>query len=102
MHAMTVDDHVRRRHKPVEAKVPQITASFWVLKLLTTAMGEAASDYLLSTMSFVGLGLSAAGFAFALWVQVRTRRDNALAYCASAMMIAVFCTRAAYTLHPQL
>jgi uncharacterized membrane-anchored protein len=102
MHAMTVDDHVRRRHEPVEAKVPQITASFWVLKLLTTAMGEAASDYLLSTMSLVGLGLGAAGFAFALWVQFRTRRYNALAYWAAVMMIAVFGTMAADTLHHQL
>src|SRR6195256_6890217 len=99
---MTVDNHVRRRHEPVEAKVPEITASFWVLKLLTTAMGEAASDYLLSAMGFVGLGLGAAWFAFALWVQFRTRRYNALAYWAAVMMIAVFGTMAADTLHHQL
>ena len=49
-----------RRHEPVAAKVPEITASFWVLRLLTTAMGESASDYLLSTMSYVGRGLGAA------------------------------------------
>jgi uncharacterized membrane-anchored protein len=99
---MKVDDDVRRRQQPVEAKVPQITASFWVLKLLTTAMGEAASDYLLGTMSFVGLGLGAAGFAFALWVQFRTRRFNAFAYWATVMMVAVFGTMAADTLHHQL
>jgi len=99
---MTVDNHVRRRHEPVEAKVPEITASFWVLKLLTTAMGEAASDYLLSAMGFVGLGLGAACFAFALWVQFRTRRYNALAYWAAVMMIPAFGTMAADTLHPQL
>jgi uncharacterized membrane-anchored protein len=29
---------------------------FWILKLLTTAMGEAASDYRQSAMSFVGFG----------------------------------------------
>ncbi|MDT5232572.1 MAG: hypothetical protein QOI39_3072 [Mycobacterium sp.] len=99
---MTVDSDVRRRHEPVAAKVPEITASFWVLKLLTTAMGEAASDYLLATMSFVGLGLGAAGFAFALWVQFRTRRYNAFAYWAAVMMIAVFGTMTADTLHHQL
>ena len=27
-------------------KVPEITAVFWVLKLLTTGMGEAMSDFL--------------------------------------------------------
>jgi uncharacterized membrane-anchored protein len=84
------------------AKVPEITASFWVLRLLTTAMGESASDYLLSTMSYVGLGLGAAGFAFALWAQFRTRRYNAFAYWAAVMMIAVFGTMAADSLHHQL
>jgi uncharacterized membrane-anchored protein len=99
---MTVDYFARRRHAPVAAKVPEIAASFWVLKLLTTAMGEAASDYLLGTMRFVGLGLGAAGFAFALWVQFRTRRYNAVAYWATVMMVAVFGTMAADTLHHQL
>ena len=30
----------------VLAKVPEITALFWVVKLLTTGMGEACSDWL--------------------------------------------------------
>jgi hypothetical protein len=29
-------------------KVPEITLYFWIVKLLTTAMGESTSDYLLS------------------------------------------------------
>jgi uncharacterized membrane-anchored protein len=99
---MTVDNSVRSRHEPVAAKVPEITASFWILKLLTTAMGEAASDYLLTTMGFVGLALGAAGFAFTLWVQFRTRRYNAFTYWAAVMMIAVFGTMAADTVHHQL
>lgn len=99
---MTVDNHSRARLEPAAAKVPEIAASFWVLKLVTTAMGEAASDYLLGTMSFVGLGLGAAGFAVALWVQFRTRRYNAFAYWAAVMMIAVFGTMVADTLHHQL
>jgi uncharacterized membrane-anchored protein len=99
---MTVDNDVRSRHKAAVAKVPEITASFWILKLLTTAMGESASDYLLSIMSFVGLGLGAAGFALALWVQFRTRRYNAFAYWAAVMVIAVFGTMVADTLHHQL
>jgi len=99
---MTVDNHSRARLEPVAAKVPEITASFWVLKLLTTAMGEAVSDYLLSTMSLIGLGIGLVGFALALWVQFRTRRYNAFAYWAAVMMIAVFGTMAADTLHHQL
>jgi len=31
--------------------VPLITAYFWIIKLLTTAMGEATSDYMVRTIS---------------------------------------------------
>jgi uncharacterized membrane-anchored protein len=99
---MSVDNQSRARLQPVAAKVPQIAASFWVLKLLTTAMGEAASDYLLSTIGPIGLGIGLVGFALALWVQFRTRRYNAFAYLAVVMMVAVFGTMAADTLHHQL
>ncbi|MCW2690576.1 MAG: putative rane-anchored protein [Mycobacterium sp.] len=83
-------------------KVPEITAWFWVLKLLTTAMGEVASDYLLNTMSFVGFGLGLAGFAVTLWFQFRTLRYNPFAYWAAVMMVAVFGTMAADVIHHQL
>ena len=32
--------------KNAQLKVPKITAYFWIAKLLTTAMGEATSDFL--------------------------------------------------------
>ena len=99
---MLADNHVRPRLEPLAAKVPEITIGFWVLKLLTTAMGEAASDYLLSTMSFVGFGIGAAGFVSTLWIQFRTRRYNAFAYWAAVMMVAVFGTMAADVIHHQL
>jgi uncharacterized membrane-anchored protein len=99
---MTVDNHSRPRLASGAPKVPEIAASFWVLKLLTTAMGEAASDYLLSTMSLIGLGIGLVGFALALWVQFRTRRYHPFAYWAAVMMVAVFGTMAADTLHHQL
>ena len=99
---MRADTQVRALREPLAAKVPDITAWFWVLKLLTTAMGEAASDYLLGTMSYVGLGIGVAGFVLTLWVQFRTRRYNAFAYWAAVMMVAVFGTMAADFLHHQL
>jgi uncharacterized membrane-anchored protein len=34
------------RREPIAAKVPEVTFLFWVIKLLTTAGGEAVSDYL--------------------------------------------------------
>jgi uncharacterized membrane-anchored protein len=97
------DTQVRARREPLAVKVPpQITASFWVIKLLTTAMGEAASDYLLGTMNVVGFGFGLAGFVLALWIQLRTRRYNAFTYWFAVMMVAVFGTMAADVVHHQL
>jgi len=38
----------RREHAALRSlrKVPEVTAYFWVIKLLTTGMGETTSDYL--------------------------------------------------------
>jgi uncharacterized membrane-anchored protein len=35
--------HLARR---VMRKVPEVTIYFWIIKLLSTAMGESTSDYL--------------------------------------------------------
>ncbi|MCW2649201.1 MAG: putative rane-anchored protein [Mycobacterium sp.] len=89
-------------HQPISTKVPEITASFWVLKLLTTAMGEAASDYLLSTVGLVGVGIGFSGFVVCLWLQLRTRRYKPFAYWGAVAMIAAFGTMAADVLHGRL
>jgi uncharacterized membrane-anchored protein len=81
------------------SKVPEITAVFWVLKLLTTAMGENASDYLLHANRSVGLGIGVVGFVVTLGLQFRTRRYQPLAYWAAISMVAVFGTMVADTLH---
>jgi uncharacterized membrane-anchored protein len=81
------------------SKVPQITLSFWILKLLTTGMGEAASDFVLSALHSVGLIIGLIGFALALWVQIRTRTYNPFAYWSAVMMVAVFGTMAADMVH---
>jgi uncharacterized membrane-anchored protein len=92
----------RSRREPLAVKVPEITAWFWILKLLTTATGEVVSDYLLSTISLMGLGVGMLGFAFTLWIQFRTRRYNTFAYWAAVMMVAIFGTMAADVVHRQL
>jgi hypothetical protein len=53
---------------PLGSKVPEITAAFWGLKLLTTAMGEAASDYLLGALSYLGLAIGIVGFVVTVWL----------------------------------
>jgi uncharacterized membrane-anchored protein len=88
-----------RPREPLAAKVPEITALFWVIKIVTTGMGEATSDYL-ATVSYVVAGaVGFVGFALALWLQFRTRRYVAPVYWFAVVMVAVFGTMAADGLH---
>jgi len=84
---------------PTAAKVPEITAVFWVVKVLTTGMGEAASDYLGTTSLVLGGVVGVGGFALALWWQLRARAYSAPTYWACVAMIAVFGTIVADVLH---
>ncbi len=87
--------------QPVAAKVPEITFLFWVIKILTTAGGEATSDYLaLDLGSRLVAGCIEAGiFVVALVWQFRTRRYTAAAYWLLAYAIAIFGTGVADALH---
>jgi uncharacterized membrane-anchored protein len=86
-------------HRGAIAKVPQITALFWVIKVLTTGMGEAASDYL-GTLNLVIAGLiGVGGFVVALWWQLRIRRYSTPVYWFAVAMVAVFGTMAADGVH---
>lgn len=88
--------------EPLAAKVPQITVLFWVIKVLTTAMGEAASDFLVSVNIALAAVVGAAGFALAMWWQFRARRYVAWTYWFAVAMVAVFGTMAADGLHVEL
>ncbi|MGH3304331.1 MAG: COG4705 family protein [Streptosporangiaceae bacterium] len=85
--------------EPIAAKVPEVTLLFWVIKLLTTAGGEAFSDYLaLHGYTLAGV-VEVAIFVVALWLQLRTRRYVAAPYWFLALAIAIFGTGAADFLH---
>jgi uncharacterized membrane-anchored protein len=91
--------HAADRRVLVAAKVPEIGVLFWVIKVLTTGMGEAASDYL-GTLNLVLAGaVGVVGFAVAMWWQFRTPRYVAGIYWFAVAMVAVFGTMAADALH---
>jgi uncharacterized membrane-anchored protein len=92
----------RWSREPLAAKVPEITALFWIVKVLTTGMGEAASDYLGEVSLVLAGAIGALGFAAALWLQFRTRRYVATVYWSAVAMVAVFGTMAADGLHVAL
>lgn len=83
-------------------KVPEITAFFWIIKLITTAMGEATSDFLVANFNqYLAVFVGACVFALALFIQFKTRKYNAWAYWFAVSMVAVFGTMAADGLHIQ-
>jgi uncharacterized membrane-anchored protein len=81
------------------AKVPEITALFWVVKVLTTGMGEAASDYLGETSLVLGGAVGVGALVVALWLQLRAREYSAVRYWAAVSAVAVFGTMTADITH---
>ena len=84
---------------PVAAKVPEVILIFWVVKILTTAGGEATSDYLKTYGNIGGGGVEIALFVAALVLQFATRRYRAFAYWSLAYAIAIAGTGVADFLH---
>jgi uncharacterized membrane-anchored protein len=80
-------------------KVPEITVIFWVLKLLTTGMGEAMSDFLGQKSVPLAGAIGIFGLWYALRLQMRTREYRAAYYWFAVMMVAIFGTMAADGIH---
>jgi uncharacterized membrane-anchored protein len=81
-------------------KVPEITVFFWITKLLTTAMGEATSDFMNAALGpAIAVPLMLIGLWLALRVQLRAPSYNAWSYWLVVVMVAVFGTSAADALH---
>ena len=84
---------------PVAAKVPEVIFIFWVVKILTTAGGEATSDYLKTWGNIKGGGTEVTLFVAGLVIQFATRRYRAFAYWFLAYAIAIFGTGVSDFLH---
>jgi uncharacterized membrane-anchored protein len=81
-------------------KVPEVTIFFWIVKLLTTAMGEATSDYLVFHIDpVIAVALGGIGLVAALTLQFIVRRYIAWVYWLAALMVAIFGTMAADVVH---
>ena len=81
-------------------KVPQVGALFWVIKVLSTGMGEVTSDYLVRTINPVlAVALGGIAFAAALFLQLGVRRYIPWIYWLAVVMVAVFGTMVADVLH---
>jgi uncharacterized membrane-anchored protein len=84
----------------VASKVPQVTAYFWITKVLTTGMGEATSDYLGRVLgSAVAIPVGAFLLVATLVLQFRLRRYVAWAYWSAIVAVSIFGTMFADGIH---
>jgi uncharacterized membrane-anchored protein len=88
-----------RRTEEAIAKVPAITVLFWIIKILTTGMGEATSDFLAQTNLLLAVTVGLGGFILAIRWQLRAPAYVARTYWFAVAMVAVFGTMAADGLH---
>jgi uncharacterized membrane-anchored protein len=93
-----LDLHLKTR--PGFSKVPEVTAFFWIVKALTTAMGESTSDFLVHKLvPEIAVVLGGIAFAVAIYLQFTKDRYVPWAYWLAVAMVGVFGTMAADVLH---
>jgi uncharacterized membrane-anchored protein len=85
--------------KQIMKKVPEITLYFWIIKLLTTAMGETTSDFIVRTSPILAVALTSLGLIIALALQLSARRYVPAIYWFVVVMVAIFGTIAADIVH---
>jgi uncharacterized membrane-anchored protein len=84
--------------QPLAAKVPEVTALFWVVKISTTAAGEAISDMFVSRKA-LGAVVEISMFVVAMVLQFASRRYTAVPYWFLALAVATAGTGVADTMH---
>ena len=84
----------------IARKVPEITVVFWVTKILTTALGESASDYFVHVLGpIIAIAIGGSLFVVALVAQFAVRRYIAGVYWFAIVMVSIFGTMVADALH---
>ena len=85
------------------AKVPEVTVAFWVVKILTTGLGETTSDFLVRSFDPpLVIAISGVVLALALGVQWLRPGFSKWRYWIAVTMVAVFGTMVADVIHVAL
>ena len=78
------------------SKVPEVTVLFWLVKVVTTGMGETSSDFLVRSIDpLVAVGIGAVFCVGALVVQLAADRYRPWVYWLAVVMVSAFGTMAA-------
>ena len=84
----------------VTSKVPEVNSYFWGVKILTTAMGEAVSDFLVKQYNpYIAVLMGFVVFAVAIVWQFRVPDYRTWPYWTAVAMVAVFGTMVADAMH---
>lgn len=84
----------------VLSKVPEVGALFWVIKVLTTGMGETTSDYLVKAFDpVIVVVVTAVAFAVCLVLQFKVPRYVPWRYWLLVTMVSIFGTMIADVAH---
>lgn len=82
------------------SKVPEVTVWFWVIKILTTGMGESTSDTLVNFVDpVIAVAATFLVFIGAMALQYWSPRYNRWRYWAAVTMVSVFGTMVADVVH---
>src|ERR1700694_5007763 len=93
---ISVIDHVNQRGFDMLNKVPEVTLVFWIVKIMSTTVGETGADYL---AVHVGLGtavtdgIMTALLAVALALQLRSSRYVPWIYWLTVVLLSVVGTQ---------
>jgi uncharacterized membrane-anchored protein len=83
-----------------DLKVPKMTIFFWIIKILTTAMGEATSDFLnLKLGPVIAVPIMLIILGISLKLQFKREDYRPVTYWFVVVMVSVFGTTAADALH---
>lgn len=77
-------------------KVPEVTLSFWIIKVMSTTVGETGADFLAVNAGWgqaATRGVMAALLAMALFIQLRTRRYTPWIYWLTVVLVSVVGTQ---------
>jgi uncharacterized membrane-anchored protein len=76
--------------RTMQRKVPEVILLFWVIKLLTTGMGETFSDFLVHTFDpYLAVAIGAIGFTIALLLQFSVKKYVTWIYWLAVTMVGI-------------
>ena len=84
----------------LQRKVPELLIYFWIIKILTTGMGETTSDFFVRQIDpVVAVAIGVVGLVLALALQLYVHRYIAWVYWLAVTMVAITGTMLADVLH---